>query len=71
MRNVAEKTHSIRQFRSKVKFYFYAQGDLRKISSFLCSKENEYLHNALNMTIFGTNYAFSKLREKVSFRTAV
>ena len=25
-----------------------------------------YLGNALNMTVFGTNYAFSKLREKVS-----
>ena len=24
-----------------------------------------YLGNALNMTVFGTNYAFSKLREKV------
>ena len=28
-------------------------------------KGDEYLENALNMTIFGTNYAFSKLREKV------
>ena len=26
-----------------------------------------YLQNALNMTIFGTNSAFSKLREKVIF----
>ena len=26
----------------------------------------DYLGNALNMTVFGTNYAFSKLREKVS-----
>ena len=25
-----------------------------------------YLGNALNMTVFGTNYAFSKLREKVN-----
>ena len=25
-----------------------------------------YLGNALSMTVFGTNYAFSKLREKVS-----
>ena len=25
-----------------------------------------YLGNALNMTVFSTNYAFSKLREKVS-----
>ena len=25
-----------------------------------------YLGNALNMTVFGTNYAFSQLREKVS-----
>ena len=25
-----------------------------------------YLGNALNMTVFGTNYAFSKLRERVS-----
>ena len=24
-----------------------------------------FLGNALNMTVFGTNYAFSKLREKV------
>jgi hypothetical protein len=28
---------------------------------------NHYLGNALNMTVFGTNYAFSQLREKVSF----
>ena len=27
---------------------------------------NAYLRNALNMTVFGTNYAFSKLREKVN-----
>jgi len=27
---------------------------------------NAYLGNALNMTVFGTNYAFSKLREKVN-----
>jgi len=27
---------------------------------------NAYLSNALNMTVFGTNYAFSKLREKVN-----
>ena len=27
----------------------------------------DYLGNALNMTVFGTNYAFSKLREKVSY----
>ena len=27
-----------------------------------------YLGNALSMTVFGTNYAFSKLREKVSTR---
>lgn len=26
-----------------------------------------YLGNALNMTVFGTNYAFSKLRERVSY----
>ena len=32
-------------------------------------KGDEYLENALNMTIFGTNYAFSKLREKVSSLT--
>ena len=28
--------------------------------------EDDYFENALNMTIFGTNYAFSKLREKVN-----
>ena len=28
-----------------------------------------YLGNALSMTVFGTNYAFSKLREKVSTKT--
>ena len=28
--------------------------------------QDTYLLNALNMTIFGTNYAFSKLREKVN-----
>ncbi len=27
--------------------------------------ETTYLGNALNMTMFGTNYAFSKLREQV------
>ena len=27
-----------------------------------------YLGNALNMTVFGTNYAFSKLREKVRLK---
>jgi hypothetical protein len=27
--------------------------------------ETTYLVNALNMTMFGTNYAFSKLREQV------
>jgi hypothetical protein len=28
--------------------------------------ETTYLGNALNMTMFGTNYAFSKLREQVT-----
>ena len=28
-----------------------------------------FLGNALNMTVFGTNYAFSKLREKVRHST--
>ena len=27
--------------------------------------ETTYLSNAMNMTMFGTNYAFSKLREQV------
>jgi len=43
--------------------------DMKKLGELytgLDLKENEYLHNALNMTIFGTNYAFSKLREKVN-----
>lgn len=30
-----------------------------------------YLGNALNMTVFGTNYAFSKLREKVVGKTRI
>ncbi len=30
-----------------------------------------YLGNALNMTVFGTNYAFSKLRERVNKVTGV
>ena len=29
--------------------------------------ETHYLNNALNITVFGTDYAFSKLREKVCF----
>lgn len=28
---------------------------------------DDFLGNALNMTVFGTNYAYSKLREEVSF----
>ena len=32
---------------------------------------DHYLGNALNMTVFGTNYAFSKLRERVSERVPV
>ena len=28
--------------------------------------DNDYFGNALKTTLFGTNYAFSKLREKVN-----
>ena len=38
---------------------------LEELYSGLHLNKTHYLGNALNMTIFGTNYAFSKLREKV------
>ena len=42
--------------------------DERKLEELYAGLElnsTHYLGNALNMTVFGTNYAFSKLREKV------
>ena len=42
--------------------------DVRKLEdlySGLDLNSTHYLGNALNMTVFSTNYAFSKLREKV------
>ena len=38
---------------------------LNDLYSGLELNSTHYLGNALNMTVFGTNYAFSKLREKV------
>lgn len=43
--------------------------DMSKLTDLYANLElgdDTYLQNALNMTIFGTNYAFSKLREKVN-----
>ncbi|XP_023345566.1 neprilysin-2 [Eurytemora carolleeae] len=43
--------------------------DMSKLTDLYAGLElspDAYLQNALNMTIFGTNYAFSKLREKVN-----
>ncbi len=45
--------------------------DVRKLEELyegLDLNNTHYLGNALNMTVFGTNYAFSKLREKVSVK---
>jgi membrane metallo-endopeptidase-like protein 1 len=42
--------------------------DAQKLNDLYAGLElnsTHYLGNALNMTVFGTNYAFSKLREKV------
>jgi len=39
---------------------------LDELYSGLELSNSNYLGNALNMTVFGTNYAFSKLREKVN-----
>ncbi len=39
---------------------------LNELYSGLELNSTHYLGNALNMTVFGTNYAFSKLREKVN-----
>ena len=43
--------------------------DVRKLEELydgLHINSTHYLRNALSMTVFGTNYAFSKLREKVT-----
>jgi len=42
------------------------QSKLEDLYAGLELSPNAYLGNALNMTVFGTNYAFSKLREKVN-----
>jgi len=42
------------------------QSKLEELYAGLELSPNAYLGNALNMTVFGTNYAFSKLREKVN-----
>jgi neprilysin len=42
--------------------------DMKKLTELyegLELNETTYLRNAMNMTKFGTNYAFSKLREQV------
>ncbi len=44
---------------------------LNDLYSGLDVNEHDYLGNALNMTVFGTNYAFSKLREKVTERLRI
>ena len=40
--------------------------NLEELYDGLHINSTHYLGNALSMTVFGTNYAFSKLREKVS-----
>ena len=45
--------------------------DMKKLSDLyegLELNETTYLSNAMNMTMFGTNYAFSKLREQVNYQ---
>jgi len=42
------------------------KGKLEELYQGLELNSTHYLGNALNMTVFGTNYAFSKLREKVN-----